>query len=285
MLNIRTDLAMERHAISAEKGVDDGIIITEEELLGMTVTKAEVTDEKRAECKKGTYYTVETGKLWVADSIMRKNAMNAAAEILKRLCPSIDSKTVLVVGLGNREVTADAIGPKAVDSLVVTHHMKSLDPSLFHALALGDMAALCPAVLGQTGMESALIIKSVAEKLMPDLVIAIDALAAKSTERLGRTLQLSNSGIAPGSGINNRREELSAATIGCPVIAIGVPTVVDAFTLSACLTDKTPDGIENFFVTPKEADVMIRVNAKLIAGAINAAVHEKSGGGEEYAPL
>ncbi len=285
MLNIRTDLAVERHAISAEKGVDDGIIITEEELFGLSVTKAEVTDEKRAECKEGTYYTVETGKLWVTDSDYRKNAKCAVCEILKRLCPDIDRKTVLVVGLGNREVTADAIGPKAVDALVVTHHMKALNPALFQALALGDMAALCPAVLGQTGMESALIIKSVTEKLKPDLVIAIDALAARSTERLGRTLQLSNSGIAPGSGINNRREELSKAAIGCPVIAIGVPTVVDAFTLSACLTDKTPDGMENFFVTPKEADVMIRVNARLVADAINLAVHKNADGGEEYAPL
>lgn len=288
MFDIRTDLAAERHAINAERGVEDGIMLTEEQIGTVKVTKAEVLDsegERLSGCKVGVYYTAEVGRLWVKSSEERAAALSAVKELLLRLLPKELNAPVLVAGLGNEQVTPDAIGPSVTAGLVVTHHMKLLNKPLYDALGLGDMAAICPGVLGQTGLESAVIIKSAVEKLAPCLVIAIDALAARSVDRLGTTVQISNAGIAPGSGVNNRREELSSATLACPVISVGVPTVVDARTLAMGLVPggEVPD-FDNFFVTPKETDLMVRVTAKLLAMAINAAIHG-SDDAEEYAPL
>ena len=286
MLDIRTDLALERHAINAEQGVEDGIVLTEERIFDVVVTKAEVLDdegERLSHCKAGVYYSADVGKLWLKSRDDRRNAAEAVKALLLRLLPKNKDALVLVVGLGNRQVTPDAIGPKACDSLVVTHHMKTLNRPLYDALGLGDLAAICPSVLGQTGFESAITVKSAVNELRPLAVIAIDALAARSVDRLGTTIQISNVGIAPGSGVDNRREELSATTLGCPVISVGVPTVVDARTVAIDLCggcDKKE--LESFFVAPKESDVMIRVMAKTIALAINAAIH---GDAEEYAPL
>jgi len=291
MYDIRTDLAAERHQINTEKGLDDGIIFSEEILNGIKITKAEVIDreaEERFGCKQGVYYTVETGKLWLKSGEERTAASKAIASILKRLLPKADKAPVLVAGLGNEQVTADAVGPKTAGGLVVTHHMKELNKPLYKALGVGDLAVICPMVLGQTGFESAVLVKCAVEKLKPCAVIAVDALAARSTERLGTTVQISSAGIAPGSGVDNKRAELSENTLGCPVISLGVPTVVDARTLAAELM---PEGVEakedftNFFVTPKEADVMIRTVSKLLAKAINAAVHSDIDDAEEYAPL
>lgn len=290
MYNIRTDLAAERHAINAEKGFDDGVLFEEELLEGIKVTKAEVLDEeaeKRFGCRVGVYYTVETGKLWLKSGDERATSVRAVASVLKRLLPASEAP-VLVAGLGNEQVTPDAVGPKTAGSLVVSHHMKELNPALYNALGLGDLAVICPMVLGQTGIESAALVKCAVHKLNPCAVIAVDALAARSTERLGTTIQISSAGIAPGSGVDNKREELTESTLGCPVISVGVPTVVDARTLAHELM---PEGVEakedftNFFVTPKEADVMIRTVSKLLARAINAAVHGDVDNVEEYAPL
>lgn len=288
---IRTDLAVERHQINTEKGLDDGIIFSEESLEGIKITKAEVLDreaEERFGCKEGVYYTVETGKLWLKSGEERTAASKAIASLLKRLLPKDNSAPVLVAGLGNEQVTADAVGPRTAGGLVVTHHMKEYNKPLYEALELGDLAVICPMVLGQTGFESATLVKCAVEKLAPCAVIAVDALAARSTERLGTTVQISSAGISPGSGVDNKREELSEKTLGCPVISLGVPTVVDARTLALELTadeaEITPD-FTNFFVTPKEADVMIRTVSKLLATAINSAVHSRLDNAEEYAPL
>ncbi len=288
MYDIRTDLAAERHAINTERGIDDGIVFGEESLEGIKVTKAEVLDreaEERFGCKEGVYYTAELGKLWLKSGEERSAACRVLTSLLCRLLPEGDS-TVLVAGLGNEQVTPDAIGPRTAAGLVVSHHMRHLNPSLYRALGLGDLAVICPMVLGQTGLESAALVKCAVEKLKPSAVIAVDALAARSTERLGTTVQISSAGIAPGSGVDNRREELSAATLGCPVISVGVPTVVDARTLAAELTGGTPgEDFKSFFVTPKETDVMVRTLSRILARAINAAVHRGTEDVEEYAPL
>ena len=172
---------------------------------------------------------------------------------------------------------------------MVTHHMRKLNENLYRVLRFGDAAAICPGVLGQTGIESAELIKAAAECLKPRCIIAVDALAARGLDRLGTTVQLTDAGIAPGSGVCNGREELSLRTVGCPVIGVGVPTVVDAQTLVSELTDgKKPDcgpRYRNFFVTPKEADVMIRVMSKLLSTAINMALHKNAPDINEYAPL
>lgn len=285
MFDIRTDLAMERHSINAQQGVDDGVVLKEEDVCGVRVTKAEVLDDEKAGLKKGVYYTADVGKLWLKSREERHAATEAIKTLLLSLIPSVDSYAVLVVGLGNKQITPDAIGPTVADGLVVTHHMKLLNKPLYDSLGLGDLSSVVPGVLGQTGLESAVIIKSAVEKLRPHAVIAVDALAARSVSRLGTTIQLSNAGIAPGSGVNNGREELSQDTLGCPVISIGVPTVVDARTLAADLVpDGKPGELSNFFVTPKDTDVMVRVTAKAIASAINYAVHGNTDV-EEYAPL
>lgn len=287
MKNIRTDLAAEGHAINAERGVDDGIAISEYEHRGVTVVRAEICEgegEEKSGRSAGVYLTVDTGKAWLKSGAERAAASDAVKEQLLSLLPRGDG-AVLVAGLGNEAVTPDAVGPLTVSALVVTHHMKRLNAALYDGLGFGDVAALCPGVLGQTGIESAALIKAAADITKPKCVIAIDALAARGLERLGTTVQLTNAGIAPGSGVGGGREELSAATVGCPVIGIGVPTVVDARTVAIELTGKEPISYGDFFVTPKETDTVVRVMSRLLAAAVNGALHAGTEDIEEYAPL
>ncbi len=286
MKNIRTDLAMEYRTAGVKKGEEDGVRFTHGELYGFPLTETEVTaghGEARTGKRAGLYLSLETGKLWQSDSDTRHSAVRAVGELIKRLLPEAGEGTVLVAGLGNEEITADAIGQRTVKGLVVTHHMKSLCPDLYASLELSDMAAVLPCVMGQTGVESAVLVRAAAERVSPRCLIVVDALAARSLSRLGTTVQLTRNGISPGSGVCNAREELSEQTMGCPVLAIGVPTVVDATTLLADAEGAAPKGAEGCFVTPKEADVMIRVMSRVLASAINEAVHGEGAG--EYAPL
>lgn len=288
MLNIRTDLAAEAHSINAARGVDDGIILTDTRCEGISVTQAEIKSgegEQRSGRRAGVYLTADIGRVWTQSGEERKSATRAVSKLLKRLLPDTASATVLVAGLGNADITPDAIGPQTVNRLVVTHHLKTLNPPLYSALGVGDMAAVCVGVLGKTGVESATLIKCAVSALNPCCVIAVDALAAGSVSRLGTTVQLTDTGIAPGSGVQNGRQELSAATLGCPVIGVGVPTVVDARTIVAELGDSAGENLDSFFVTPKETDLMVRVVSTLLAQAINSAVHPNTEDIEEYAPL
>lgn len=287
MKNIRTDLAVEERAIHCAPGEDDGIICEEHKEGEFAVTVTEVLEGRGVAAtgkKAGIYITVDTGKLWLGSSGTRKQAAEVIKSQILSLSPKQSSGAVLVVGLGNEGITPDSVGPQTVKRLVITHHMKELNPALYTELKLGDMAAIAPGVLGQTGVESAVLVQAAAECIKPDCVIAVDALAARSLGRLATTVQLTSTGIAPGSGVHNTRAELSFETLGCPVIAIGVPTVVDAPTL---LEDLGGEGVkcESFFVTPKENDVMIRVLSEVIAAAINGAVHQEAEDIEEYAPL
>lgn len=287
MDGIRTDLAAEGHALNAERGVDDGIVISEYDIDGVPVVRAEVLDregEEKSGRPAGVYLTVDTGRVWLKSGAERAAASEAVRSLLEGLIPRGEG-AVLVAGLGNEAVTPDAIGPATVGGLVVTHHMKRLDPGLYGELGFGDVAAICPGVMGQTGVESARLIKAAADVIKPRCVIAIDALAARGLERLGTTVQLTDTGIAPGSGVGGGREELSKRTLGCPVIGVGVPTVVDARTVALELAGSEPSGYRDFFVTPKETDVMVRVQSRLLASAINRALHSDAGDIEEYAPL
>lgn len=287
MDGIRTDLAAEGHALNAERGVDDGIEISEYKAGGVGITKAEVhagDGEQKSGRRAGVYLTIDTGRVWHKSGAERAAISEVICEQLTSLLPKGDG-VILIAGLGNEAVTPDAIGPLTVDGLVVTHHMKRLNAQLYEALGFGDVAAICPAVLGQTGIESARLIKAAADCIKPRCIIAIDALAARGLERLGTTVQITNAGIAPGSGVGGGREELSAATMGCTVIGIGVPTVVDARTIAIELTNTEPTGYNDFFVTPKETDTIIRVMSKLLATAINRALHGGADDIEEYAPL
>lgn len=286
MYEIRTDLALEAHEINAQAGREDGIRTEEETIDGFLVTTVHVSEgegERLAKKKAGTYINVDVGKSWLLASEGFAALVALLAGQLRRLFPSGFSGSALVVGLGNYDITADSIGPKAVEKVVVTRHLRTLNPQLYKSAGFGDLCAFAPGVLGQTGMESAEIVHSIVEAVRPALIVAIDALASRHLARLATTVQLCDTGIYPGAGVSNRRSELSKETLGVPVISIGVPTVVDAATLAYDLLGKDADEQaaaallagdgKDMFVTLKESDVITKQTARLLGFAINRAFH------------
>ncbi len=239
----------------------------------------------------GTYVTVTSERLWLlSDEAIGMISDVIAKSIKKMICElcGIDGITsdtsILAVGLGNRSITADALGPQAVDLLTVTRHLKELNEALFEDVGMCQLSALTPSVLGKTGIESAELIRSAVESVSPNAIIVIDALAAGSVERLATTIQISDTGINPGAGIGNIRTQISREALGVPVIALGIPTVVDSSTLVSDalirssiteLDDETLSRLENnrsFYVTPKETDLITERSAKLLSDAINQAL-------------
>ena len=290
MYKKRTDLALESHEIHAEKGACDGITVTERNVCGIRVTHMHVTKQGEKHCDKpsGTYVTAEIGAVWRAQADAFETAANLLADELRQMFPTGDG-CVLVAGLGNEHITADSIGPRVVDRLLVTRHIKTSDKALFASAGFGELSAIASGVLGQTGIESAEIIQSLARHIRPRCIIAIDALASRRLSRLASTVQISDTGICPGSGVSNHRTEISRQTMGVPVISIGIPTVVDAHTLACDLLEelspdaKTAEQIlsclqtengKDFFVTPRDSDMLASGASRLIAAAINLAVHE-----------
>ena len=286
MYEIRTDLALEAHEINAQAGREDGIRTEEATIDGFLVTTVHVSageGERLAKKKAGTYINVDVGKSWLLASEGFAALVALLAGQLRRLFPSGFSGSALVVGLGNYDITADSIGPKAVEKVVVTRHLRTLNPQLYKSAGFGDLCAFAPGVLGQTGMESAEIVHSIVEAVRPALIVAIDALASRRLARLATTVQLCDTGIYPGAGVSNRRSELSKETLGVPVISIGVPTVVDAATLAYDLLGKDADEQaaaallagdgKDMFVTLKESDVITKQTARLLGFAINRAFH------------
>lgn len=182
---------------------------------------------------KGTYITMEAENMDCQDEGYHREISVELARIIKRLLPEQkEPLSVLVAGLGNREVTPDALGPRVVDNLLITRHvLREFGKYAFGEEEVNAVSGIVPGVMAQTGMESQEIVRGVIAETKPDVMIAIDALAARSTRRLGRTIQITDTGINPGSGVGNHRHGLSKETMGIPVIAIGVPTVVDAATI------------------------------------------------------
>ena len=288
MYKKRTDLAIESSELHAKQGAPDGITVTERTVGGIRVTSMQITKEGEKHCgrQSGTYVTVEIGAVRRAQADAFETAASVLAEELKKMIPR-GNGCVLVAGLGNEHITADSIGPRAVDRLLVTRHIKALDASLFASAGFGELSAIAAGVLGQTGVESAEIIKGVVSYVKPRCVIAIDALASRRLSRLANTVQLSDTGICPGSGVSNHRTALNRDTLGVPVLSIGVPTVVDACTLAYDLLEESmtdPAQIEqlvgalqggkDFFVTPRDSDALASGVSRLIAAAINLAVHD-----------
>lgn len=293
----RTDLATELHELNVEKGVDDGIVTKDEEISGFFCTTVEIKPGKGEDLSgklAGIYITIDIGRIWEYESSSFNAAAKVVADKLSGLLPKDENRSVLVVGLGNENVTADAIGPRVASGLIISHHIKELKRTLYDSIGFGDVSALAPGVLGQTGIESAEIVKSVTATVKPDCVIVIDALASRRLERLATTVQLSDKGISPGSGVNNSRQRLDEDTLGVPVISIGMPTVVDAVTLvydlieevnrsqeqkikidAELLSRTLTENRRNFFITPKETDTIIKASAKLLSTALNMALHPK----------
>ena len=235
--NIRTDLALEAKESYEEDNVEiRGVRIDEEEDQENEITTTTVVIETENGAKAmgkpvGTYITMEAPNMSVPDEDYHREISKALAGHLRRLMGE-EEQSVLIVGLGNREVTPDALGPNVVNNANITRHVvKEYGKASMGCDRVNLISAIVPGVMAQTGMETLEIIRGVVEETKPDLVIAIDALAARSTRRLNRTIQITDTGINPGSGVGNHRNGINEKMLGIPVIAIGVPTVVDAATI------------------------------------------------------
>ena len=262
----RTDLALERaETIRTEAPLPEGIAVSTKKTSCFEITDVSVTSDgaaKKIEKPKGRYITLETGsRLDMRPQNFEQSAVDLADE-LRSLMKARGS--VLVVGLGNEAITPDSLGPRVISHIFSTRHIKTNAPSLYSS-DLGEVCAFAPGVMGQTGIEAGELIKSVCEAVKPSLVVAVDALACSELSHLGKTVQLTDSGISPGSGVLNSRKELSKATLGVPCIAVGVPTIAD---LGA-----ERQGGEPLMVTPRSVDKLISCSAQLISSALNLALH------------
>ena len=276
-MNFRSDLALEETESLGRDNLPQGVKVDALQYDSITVNIVDITSEQGSKAlgkPVGRYLTVELPPFYSSNQSTEKE-IEALAREIQKLVP--EQGTVLVVGLGNIHITPDALGPRTCDLCLATRHISG---ELAKSAGLGNLrpvAALAPGVLGQTGIESGEIIRSIVKDLRPSAVIAVDALAARSLERLGCTIQVSNSGISPGSGVMNRRFELSKATLGVEVVSIGVPTVVDAATMVYELAGQEPslaqqDKARMMMVTPREVDLLIERAAKVLSLAINHAL-------------
>ena len=232
-LSIHTDLAIESAAVinpEVRDAKESGIQANVFEKDGICVTEVKIVNkngEKSVGKPMGKYVTIEVPTLRENISSVCENTRKILTDELKKFINLEKNHTVLVVGLGNRFVTPDALGPKVIDKLLVTRHLYGVLPEEI-TKNMHSLCAVAPGVLGITGIETGEIIKGIADKVKPDIIIAIDALASRKTSRISTTFQLADTGIVPGSGIGNKRKGLTRETLGIPVIAIGVPTVIEA---------------------------------------------------------
>ena len=264
MFSIRTDMADElkrRHA-----GELPGVRCFEETLRGLAVFEVEVLDaegERALGKPKGRYYTLTLPRWFDRGAEGFDDAVRALAELIGRCLPP-ERGEVLAAALGNPDITPDALGSLAAASLLVTRHLKEQDPEQFSRFC---SLALCrPGVLGTSGIESAKQIATLCGALRPQLVVVIDALAGAEAEQLCRSVQVSDAGLSPGSGVGNDRQELSRRTLGVPVITVGMPTVIDAGFFGG-------GELRGMFVTPRDVDSLVRAGGRLIGYALNLALH------------
>ena len=282
--SIRTDLALESRQIFRESrgGSEEieGLRFTAREKEGFALSLTEVLD-RRGEAAlgkpKGRYLSFEADGLLRREQDAFPRACRVLAQELRRFLDFPSSANILVVGLGNREITPDAIGPLAVEYTMVTRHLREKLPRHFGAFR--PVSAVCSGVLGTTGIESGDIVAALCEKVKPSAVVVIDALAARSMARLCRTVQIADTGIVPGSGVGNARLALNRESLGVPVIAVGVPTVVDAATLAeeffgADGTEAARRAAAGMMVTPRDIDRSVRDMAKLVGYSLNLALHD-----------
>ena len=315
-INFKTDMADER--VDTYKRVNnlteiDGVKVESKNDEVVTTTTVDVLNENGATALSkeiGKYITMEIKDIKYLEEKDKNKIINTLSNEIKNLIGEDKTKSILVVGLGNIYVTPDSLGPKVVQSVDITRHLINFAKDLVEP-DKRSVSALSPGVLGTTGIETSEIITSVCNEVKPDIVIAIDSLASSSINRLGTTIQLSNTGITPGAGVRNKREGINQNTLNVPVIAIGVPTVVDMATITSEAIDKmvevTKQKIENgdnsvnkeqiekvinifnddnkynmianvldtdnFIVTPKEIDDVIQIVSDLISSGINISIN------------
>lgn len=267
-MNTRTDLAVE----SFSEGFSDNVHIHRRDGI-FSITEITLDDDSYAGSLgkgRGRYVTLE-GQNLMNFSDSYEDMVHELAEEIRNFIPDGD---ILVVGLGNRDITPDALGVMVSAKVLATRHLeKELADNMDNFLkSLRRVSTFAGGVLGQTGIESAEIISAVCKETRPAGIIAVDALACSDVNRLGTTIQISDSGISPGSGVANSRKELSEKIMGIPVTAIGVPTVIDTHTIIRNLTDCEPHNIPNMMVTSREIDRLIERSAQLIAFGINLAL-------------
>lgn len=296
---VRTDLVLEaRESISESSPGLHGVRVEEygpdEDNIHVTRVMIETKNAAKAMGKPiGTYITIEAPELLEADEDYHREISLCLSHELGEMLPlKEDGASILVVGLGNREVTADALGPRVLDNLLITRHIvRTYGKAAYEKACVNEVSSFEPGVMAKTGMETAEIVKGVVAEAKPDALIVVDALAARSTRRLNRTIQITNTGIQPGSGVGNHRNALTEETLGLPVIAIGVPTVVDAATivndaLERIATNKKEldtwrnmeryhvafSELNNMYMTGKDIDAMIKRVSYTLSEGINIAL-------------
>ncbi|MBQ7786096.1 MAG: GPR endopeptidase [Clostridia bacterium] len=283
-----TDLAMEVR--EGEKGICRSV------QNGIERTVVSIEDEKTSRAlmrPMGTYVTLGCPQAMTVELETRKALSRALGRELSAMIPR-QAKTILVTGLGNRNVTPDALGPRTVERVLVTRHMSGCLPADMEA-GLSSVCAAAPGVLGVTGIETAEVLRGMVGHVKPDVVVAVDALAARSSQRICSTIQIADTGIIPGSGVGNHQKALTKETLGVPVIAVGVPMVVyastiasDAMTylsqadggsqadeqmLSSCIERVVSEQLGDLIVTPREVDALVERMAGIVAEGINLALH------------
>lgn len=288
----RTDLAKELKSDDIINGSNTrGISYSERLENGFEISVLDILNDEGAgiigkPC--GKYITIDTGKVWTMSEdnfySCTKLLSDQIKKILLEACKKNDFDNILVAGLGNRYITSDALGHETVKNVIVTRHIKDAKPSIYMALGGKSVSAITPGVIGQTGIETLEIIRGAVENVRPQAVIVIDALAASDLSHLATTVQITDAGISPGSGIGNKRLAINKESLHCPVIAIGVPTVVESSTLvygalnEAGITEigdelkRVLDNDRGFFVTPKESDIVTEEVSRLLSDAINLAL-------------
>lgn len=309
MQNIRTDLAIEtREMYKAARKYEDEIpgveTIVDDTDLDILITKVKITSDIAAQDlnkAKGEYITLEAQKLKDNDEDFNNKVSTKLSNLIREIANLKPDDTVLVVGLGNWDITADALGPKVVSQIELTRHLIEYVPEYVKE-GTRPICAIAPGVLGTTGIETGEIIKGIVEKVSPDVLIVIDALASRKMNRINTTIQISNTGIVPGSGVGNARNAITKETMGIPVIAIGVPTVVEAAVIASDTLELFAEKMKqdeknkpifeklnerytyqeikntllpqdyNFIVTPKEIDELIENVSLVIADGINQAL-------------
>lgn len=299
--NKRTDLALEIRESFQDDDVEiKGVVLQEDynEEQDIRVTTVIIKDEHGAEVMHkpiGNYITIEAPKLKESDESYHEPLTQEIAKYIEKLAGGFRDKKVLIAGLGNREVTPDALGPQVVDHLFVTRHLvKEFGKEFQNRNNIQIMSAISPGVMAQTGMETSEILRGVINETKPDLIIVIDALAARSIKRINSTIQITDTGISPGSGVGNNRSALNKESLGIPVIALGVPTVVDAATIVddtmeeflankgfkedevyQFLNEMNTENIRNLFVTPKNIDDSVHRISYTISEALNSCFYKQ----------
>lgn len=302
MTERKTDLALEIRESFPRNNVEiQGVILEKhyDKEACAHITTVKIKDDKGSRAMKkpkGCYVTIESQDMPKEDEDSKERLLLCICGELEKMVQGLRHKSVLIVGLGNRDVTSDSLGPRMTESIFVTRHLeRELGIRFMKENEYGNVSAIAPGVMAQTGMEALEILQGLVRKTSPDLVIVVDALAARSMSRLCTTIQLTDTGISPGSGIGNHRKALSKESLGVPVIAIGVPTVVDAKTiisdhLERVLTKQGynddeiekfihevfQDEMDNLYVTPKNIDESVDVIAKDLAKVLNHCFQKKN---------